>query len=91
MEVFTQFSSELDQSTKNLLDKGNCLVELLKQPLSKPLALHEQVILLCIANEGIMQSIPLKEIKVYRREVMAYISANYPDIITEISTKSINR
>ena len=89
MEVFTQFSSELDQSTKNLLDKGNCLVELLKQPLSKPLALHEQVILLCIANEGIMQSIPLKEIKVYRREVMAYISANYPDIITEISTKKV--
>lgn len=41
MEVFTQFSSELDKTTKELLDHGNRLVELLKQPLYRPLPLHE--------------------------------------------------
>ena len=89
MEIFTQFSSELDKSTKDLLDKGNCLIELLKQPLSKPLPLHEEVILLCVANSGLMQSIPVKEIKVYRKELLSFIRDTYPEIIEEIDSKKV--
>ena len=54
MEVFTQFSSDLDKTTKEMLDFGDRLMELLKQPLYRPLPLHEQVILLCIANHKLM-------------------------------------
>ena len=46
MEVFTQFSSDLDEATKAQLTYGSCLMELLKQPLCSPLKLHEQVITL---------------------------------------------
>src|SRR5699024_12141985 len=57
MEVFTQFSSDLDASTKEQLEYGSCLMELLKQPLCHPLSLHEKVITLCAATHKIMQGI----------------------------------
>ena len=54
MESFTQFSSDLDEATKNQLKYGSCLTELLKQPLGRPLSLHEQVITLCVATNKLM-------------------------------------
>ena len=50
MEVFTQFSSDLDAATKEQLQYGRCLMELLKQPLCHPLSMAEQVITLCAAT-----------------------------------------
>lgn len=89
MEVFTQFSSDLDKSTKQLLDHGNRLVELLKQPLSRPLPLHEQVILLCVANAKLMLDVPVKEIKTFRKDLMEYFENKYPNIIEEITVKKV--
>lgn len=89
MEIFTQFSSDLDKTTKDLLEQGNSLVELLKQPLSKPLPLHEQVILLCVANNRLLLDVPVKEIKTYRRDFMDYMRAKHSDIIEEIDTKKV--
>lgn len=87
MEVFTQFSSELDKTTKELLDHGDRLIELLKQPLYHPLSLHEQVILLCLASHKLMLDIPVKEIKKFKADVISYFKANYPEIIREIDEK----
>jgi F-type H+/Na+-transporting ATPase subunit alpha len=89
MEIFTQFASELDKSTKDLLDHGKRLVELLKQPLSKPLPLHEQVILLCVANNRFLLDVPVKEIKTFRNELMDHYRVKYPNIIEEIDTKKV--
>ncbi len=89
MEVFTQFSSELDKSTKDLLDHGYRLVELLKQPLSKPLALHEQVILLTAANSRLLNDVPVKQIKTFRNDLMEFIRTKYPEIINEIDTNKV--
>lgn len=89
MEVFTQFSSELDKATKDLLDHGNRLVELLKQPLSRPLPLHEQVILLCVANNRLMMDVPQKEIKAFRTGLVEFIETRYPAIVEEINTKKV--
>ncbi|MDD3393627.1 MAG: F0F1 ATP synthase subunit alpha, partial [Anaerotignum sp.] len=89
MEVFTQFSSDLDKTTKDLLEHGKHLMELLKQPLSKPLALHEQVILLVVANNKLLLDIPLKEMKNFRSDLMDFFNAKYFSIIKEIETKKI--
>lgn len=89
MEIFTQFSSELDKSTKDLLDHGNHIVELLKQPLSKPLPLHEQVILLCAANNRLFNNVPIKQVKTFRSELMDYIRTKYPEIIEDIDTNKV--
>ena len=87
MEIFTQFSSDLDRTTRDLLTKGYSLVELLKQPLSKPLPLHEEVVLLCVANAGILQEVPVKEIKKYRIDLMDHIRSNHSMILDELDQK----
>ncbi len=84
MEIFTQFSSELDQSTTDLLNHGHMLTELLKQPLYNPLPHHEQVILLYAAQHGFFDGIPLKELKEHCSDLMSYIRSYGQDIITEI-------
>ena len=84
MEVFTQFSSDLDEVTKNQLRHGKVMMELLKQPLCHPLQLHEQVILLWCANHGVMDSIDAKQVKTFQREILSYIENNYSEIIQEI-------
>ena len=58
MEVFTQFASDLDDATKAQLQHGKALMELLKQPLSHPLSMHEQVLTLCMATDGVFDKIP---------------------------------
>ena len=50
MEAFTQFSSDLDKATMELLEHGKRLVEILKQPLNKPMQLHREIITLCVTN-----------------------------------------
>ncbi len=89
MEVFTQFSSELDKSTKELLDHGHRLIELLKQPLAKPMSLHEEVILLCVATNRLLLNIPVKEIKTFKTELIEHFENNYPDLIQEIETQKV--
>ena len=89
MEIFTQFSSELDQSTTELLDHGRMLTELLKQPLYNPLPHYEQVILLYAAQHGLFDLIPLKELKEYTSELMSYIRSYGQDIIEEIEEKKV--
>ena len=87
MEVFTQFSSDLDKSTKELLDHGNRLVELLKQPLYHPFSMSDEAIILCCANHKIMLDVPIKEIAEFRKGLLEYFSINYRDIIDEINDK----
>ncbi|WP_164172883.1 F0F1 ATP synthase subunit alpha [Ruminococcus flavefaciens] len=89
MEIFTQFSSELDQSTTELLDHGRMLTELLKQPLYNPLPHSEQVILLYAAQHGFFKGIPLKELREYRTDLMTYIKSYGQDIIAEIEDKKV--
>ena len=89
MEIFTQFSSELDQSTTELLDHGRMLTELLKQPLYNPLPHSEQVILLYAAQHGFFKGIPLKELREYRTDLMTYIRSYGQDITSEIDENKV--
>ncbi len=89
MEVFTQFSSDLDKTTKDMLDFGDRLMELLKQPLYRPLPMYEQVILLCAANHKLLQDVALKDIRFFRSELMDYIKAAYPEIVNELNEKKV--
>ena len=89
MEIFTQFSSELDQSTTELLAHGHMLTELLKQPLYNPLPHYEQVILLYAAQHDFFKGIPLNELREYRTDLMNYIRSYGQDIITEIDENKV--
>jgi len=89
MEVFTQFSSELDSNTKELLQHGKILMELLKQPLSKPLSLHQQVITLIAANNKLLLDIDPKEVKAYVNDMLNYFEAKHADIVEKIDTEKV--
>lgn len=90
LEVFTQFSSDLDPNTKALLDHGHVLMELLKQPLYEPIPLWEQVVILAAASDGALDDMELKKLSGFRKSLMQYILGNYPEIPESItSTKEI--
>lgn len=91
MEVFTQFSSDLDEVTKAQLTYGSCLMELLKQPLCTPLKLHEQVITLWAATHKALVHVEPKKIKKYQKDMLEYFDHVYPEIGREINeTKQLS-
>lgn len=90
MEVFTQFSSDLDEGTKKQLAHGHALMELLKQPLGHPFTMEEQVITLVAANAHIFSDLPVGEIKQFRMDLLEDFSKNHADIISRLnSTKDL--
>ena len=89
MESFTQFSSDLDEATKNQLKYGSCLTELLKQPLGRPLSLHEQVITLCLANAGVFDKVGKKNVKKLQMDILGQFDTKHPEIGKEIDDKKV--
>ncbi len=86
MEVFTQFSSDLDEATQQQLAQGRVLMELLKQPLEHPLSMADQVITLVVAESRKMIDLPVKEVKEYQSEMLDYFHTSYPNIVSELTT-----
>ena len=84
MEVFTQFSSDLDAVTMQQLQYGKGLMELLKQPLEHPMSLHEQVITMCSATNKLFLDIPVSGLKDFQAKLLAYMDEKHPEIGNEI-------
>ncbi len=84
MAVFTQFASDLDETTKDQLRHGSVLMELLKQPLGKPYSMHEMVILLVCANGKKMDFVPVDQVSKYKRELLQYFEDNKASLIEDI-------
>ena len=84
MEVFTQFSSDLDENTKEQLTYGKGLMELLKQPLCHPLSMAEQVITLVAATNKLFLNVDIKKVKQTQMDMLAYFKDAEPDVIKEI-------
>lgn len=89
MEVFTQFSSDLDAVTKEQLQYGKGLMELLKQPLCEPMSLHEQVLTLCAANQRLLLDVPIKDMKKFQKEMLAWLDEKYPNLGEEIERMQV--
>lgn len=90
MEVFTQFSSDLDEGTMKQLQHGRALMELLKQPMSHPFSMAEQVIILVAANAHIFSDIELSKIKGFRADMLEFFHSQHSEIVNTIeSTKDL--
>ncbi len=89
MEVFTQFSSDLDETTKNQLVYGQGLMQLLRQKQYHPWKQHEQVILLVAALAHIFQNVPIKDINECRSNLLEYIEMNGTQLCKDIDEKGI--
>jgi len=87
MEVFTQFASDLDETTANQLAYGKSLMELLKQPLCHPLSMAEQVITLCVAIRGkLMQDLDLEDVKLFQTELLEYFHSECKELVNELES-----
>ena len=89
MEVFTQFSSDLDEGTKEQLAYGNGLMELLKQPLEHPMSLAEQVITLVTATNRLFLSVPKKDVKETQGRLLQHFHSVHPEIVEKINTEKV--
>ena len=89
MEVFTQFSSDLDEDTKTQLKYGGGLMELLKQPLTHPMSLAQQVVTLVAATGKRFIDVPKEQIKAYQSEMLDYFETHHNDIMSEINTQKV--
>ena len=86
MEVFTQFSSDLDETTKRQLSYGQGLMYLLRQHQSNPLRLHEQVITLVAATAHVMQDVPLTKMLAFRQALFDHFHEEQGSLCDAIDT-----
>ena len=89
MEVFTQFSSDLDEATKEQLQYGKGLMELLKQPLCHPMSLADQVITLVTANNRLLLDVENKQTKDFQLRLLDFFHAEHKDIVDELNNNKV--
>ena len=85
LEAFAQFGSDLDKATKDALNRGRKVTELLKQKQYSPMDAADQVIVIFAANEGFLDEIDLKSVGRFERELVPFIHSKYPELGAVIS------
>ncbi len=89
MEVFTQFSSDLDDATQKQLTYGHGLMYILRQPQYKPYSQHEQVILLVAALAKYFMDVPVKQIAEETAKLLAHFETLHADICSKIESTGL--
>ena len=87
LEAFSQFESDLDQTTFNMLQRGKKLTELLKQPQYSPLLAEEQVLVLFAGVNNYLKDVPIQKIGEYEKSLLNFVKSSYKDILEEIANK----
>lgn len=86
LEAFTQFGSDLDAATQAKLNRGRRTIEVLKQPLHKPLPVEKQVVILYALTHGFLDSVPVDQILDFEDALYDYFDSHHEDIFETIRT-----
>ncbi|VPP33759.1 ATP synthase subunit alpha [Streptococcus pneumoniae] len=84
LEAFTKFGSDLDAATQAKLNRGRRTVEVLKQPVHKPLPVEKQVTILYALTHGLLDTVPVDDIVRFEEEFHAFFDAQHPEILETI-------
>ncbi|MCT3525522.1 F0F1 ATP synthase subunit alpha [Latilactobacillus curvatus] len=84
LEAFTQFGSDLDAATQAKLNRGKRTVEVLKQPLHKPLPFEQQTTILYALTHGFIDDVPVDDIMQYESQLSDYLESNAKDLMDTI-------
>jgi F-type H+-transporting ATPase subunit alpha len=84
LEAFATFGSELDATSKAQLDRGNRLVELLKQPLHSPMSVEEQVVVIFAGTKGYLDSLPVEQVKPFEAALLDAFRTRHADLLGQI-------
>ncbi|KEA46047.1 F0F1 ATP synthase subunit alpha [Campylobacter mucosalis] len=87
LQAFAQFASDLDESSRKQLERGQKMVEVLKQPPYSPLAVENQVLIIFAGAKGYLDDVPTTSVTKFEAELYPYIEAKYPEIFEQIRTK----
>lgn len=80
VQAFAQFASDLDQVTRNQLNRGTRLVELLKQPQYGGMAVEDQIVSIFAATNGFLDDLPVEQVRSFERGLLAFVHDQYPEI-----------
>lgn len=87
LQAFSQFASDLDETSRKQLERGQRMVEVLKQPPYSPLAIEKQVVVVFAGAKGFLDDIPVNRVVEFENELYPFIEAKYPKIFEEIRSK----
>ena len=86
LEAFAQFASDLDEASRKQLERGQRLVEILKQPAYSPLPVEKQVVIIYAGTRGYLDDIDVKLVRKFEEELYPFIETKYPQIFENIRT-----
>jgi F-type H+-transporting ATPase subunit alpha len=87
MAAFAQFGSDLDAATKRQLDRGERLVEVMKQGQFAPLPVEKQIAIIYAATNGALDDVPVADVQRFERELYAFLEAKHADVLSLIAEK----
>jgi F-type H+-transporting ATPase subunit alpha len=90
LEAFAKFGSDLDASTLAVISKGERNVELLKQPVNSPLPVDTQVAMIYAGTENLMRNVPVKKVKEFQEEYIAFLRSKHPETMAAIKAGKID-
>ena len=86
LEAFAKFGSDLDQATKNVLDKGARNVEILKQREGNPYPVEKQIAIIFVGTKGLIQKVPVDKVKEFETEYLDYLMAKHSDVMASLKS-----
>lgn len=89
LQSFAQFASDLDETTRKQLERGQRMVQILIQPPYSPLSIDKQAIIIYAGNNGFLDDINLDDISKFEKELNSFIESKYPEIFSSIKDKKI--
>lgn len=89
LQAFAQFASDLDESSRKQLERGQKMVEVLKQPPYSPLPVENQVVIIFAGTKGYLDDVATANVTKFEAELYPYIEAKYPEIFEQIRTKKV--
>lgn len=89
LQAFAQFASDLDESSRKQLERGQKMVEVLKQPPYSPLPVENQVVIIFAGAKGYLDDVATTNVTKFEAELYPYIEAKYPEIFEQIRTKKV--
>lgn len=86
---FAQFGSELDADTREKLDQGERIKEVLKQPQYQPMSVAKQVVMIYVATKKMLLDVPTGKITRFEKEFMEFLDLKYPEIVENITNEKV--
>jgi F-type H+-transporting ATPase subunit alpha len=89
LEAFAQLGTELDDTTQRQLDRGECMVELLKQPQYTPYSFQYQLVSMYAGTKGFLDDLPTSQVLAFESALLQHIDDEFPELFESIEDKGV--